>query len=993
MKVLFAVNNDNISDAIIKKYQKQYREIITHKNVYYFNAILKELQNDKTYDRVVISEDLEPFANNNYDTIDKFLFEKLDRISDEATKVNGDNIDIILVCSDRRNQSDDMLTRIFGIGIYNALIGEERNIDKLCELLNHPRTKKEAKMYYRITGSNVSYQAEDENNVSEAEVQNILAHYKRLGKDEDRSVDSFNNIVSQYTDAQLKIIIRYLPLNVKAVLEERSPKYQELANALNSNSRKSKTPYTPRTAKTVKKEEKINVKMLQNEKDNISKPIVIPSSLNNNKRIIIKPKDTENTKMTKVVPTLAEQAEQTLENSADDIENVVEDVEDVKDYMIDEVANNDIVEDITDSVKENIDEVDDTIGDIQDNVNDTIDDIQDNVNDTFDDIQDNVDEVIDENIGDTVLDTIDETISDGANVDIGENTEEIVAPKRGRGRPRKNPPTEESVEKVKRGRGRPKKIVPEEEKVEEKEEENNDEIDLFSLDDDNNELITNELQDNNTVQNDDEDDFDLFSLDDTEDVAEIKDEETENKEDEDAFDVFSLDEETDSNDKEEHEEFEDNEDIEEEKEDVEEDNDEDAFDLFSLEEEKTDSDNNEIEETENTEENEDTFNLFALNNEESEESEEEIEEDNNDSDFDIYDDDDDDDDSFDSSEDNSDEFDVEDDEIEEEPEFEIDYDETEQTNRHLLEEEKKEIISIKPTVNNEGLSSLLTKDKKIVVFVGTTKNGTSFIVNNLALTLSSMNISTAILDTTKTRNAYYIFTKNEQELRNIAENSISNLSNEEANGLEVNRNLTVYTELPGKSIDDINVEKVLSTLVQRHDIVLVDADFDTNLEFFDKAQEVFLVQSMDVLTIQPLTAFLRNLKSNNILKPEKLKIIINKWEKVKNLTDKILIGGISSYNDPAMSYMTDLFDKDKILYCKIPFEQQNYIKYLGTLVDCEISLKGYTKQFLTALKELASMVYPLVNQQTYSPMGNNKKAKMDFSDSTKNTLNKMKKNY
>ena len=63
MKVLFAVSNESISEAIIKKYQNEYKEIITGKNVYYFNAILKELQRDKSYDRVVISEDLEPFTN------------------------------------------------------------------------------------------------------------------------------------------------------------------------------------------------------------------------------------------------------------------------------------------------------------------------------------------------------------------------------------------------------------------------------------------------------------------------------------------------------------------------------------------------------------------------------------------------------------------------------------------------------------------------------------------------------------------------------------------------------------------------------------------------------------------------------------------------------------------------------------------------------------------------------------------------------------------
>ena len=38
MKVLFAVNNEHISDSIIKKYQQDYRELISSKNVYYFNC-------------------------------------------------------------------------------------------------------------------------------------------------------------------------------------------------------------------------------------------------------------------------------------------------------------------------------------------------------------------------------------------------------------------------------------------------------------------------------------------------------------------------------------------------------------------------------------------------------------------------------------------------------------------------------------------------------------------------------------------------------------------------------------------------------------------------------------------------------------------------------------------------------------------------------------------------------------------------------------------
>ena len=174
MKVLFAVNNENISESITKKYQQEYKEIISAKNVYYFNAIIKELQRDKTYDRIVISEDLQPFSNNNYEQIDKFIFEKLDSISDEATQQNGNDIPIILICADRREKSDALLVKLFGIGVYNALIGKDRSITEVCKLINHPRSKKEAKMYYHVDSEDVDYKAENENDVSEVEIQNIL---------------------------------------------------------------------------------------------------------------------------------------------------------------------------------------------------------------------------------------------------------------------------------------------------------------------------------------------------------------------------------------------------------------------------------------------------------------------------------------------------------------------------------------------------------------------------------------------------------------------------------------------------------------------------------------------------------------------------------------------------------------------------------------------------------------------------------------------------
>lgn len=752
MKVLFAVNNDDISEAIIKKYQKEYKEILSYKNVYYFNAILKELQKDKSYDRVVISEDLEPFANNNYDTIDKFLFEKLDNISDEAIDEEGNNTDIILICADRRSKSDEMLVKLFGLGIYNAIIGQDRSIDEVCRLINKPRTKRDAKQYYKIESDSVNYQPENENNVSEVEIQNILEHYRRLGKNEDKYVDSFNNIVSQYNDIQLKIIIRYLPMGVKAVLEERSPKYQQLMAfqpkterqnfAVQQEQQKSK-------GKSAIQEELIKE---ESEKTKISKPIVIPQSVNKTgvKRLI------KETAQKPIEPI------EKIEEKVEEIENPVDEIEE--------------------------------------------------------------------------------------------------KPKRGRGRPKKVVPVElQQEEKPKRGRGRPpKNPIQQEEK---NDEENNELIDLFNLSD--------------------------------------EDEETKKTEQEEPIDLFDLGDNEEEND------------------------DEEAIDLSAL--------GNDENETDDNDEEIDLFNLGEENKEEKP-----------------------------------------------------------QQNQYV-ENKKEELVQTAYKPSGAEFNSLITKDKKVVAFVGTTKNGTSFIVNNVAEMLSSTGISTAILDMSTNKNAYYVYTNNEEQLMNTAKESIYKLRSGVAEGVRVNKNLSVFTSLPEEQNDYSDAETILSTLLKNFSVVLIDCDFDTPMEYFDKAQEIYLVQSMDVLTMQPLTAFLRNLQSKNILRQEKLKIVINKSVKIKSVSVKRLIDGISNYNDPSMTYMKNLFDPERIAYCEVPLEIPNYIKYLDSMINCSISLNGYTKPLMMALKQLTGMVYPLINRQTYSPRGN--QYKDNFSSNINSTLNKMKNKY
>ena len=758
MKILFAVNNEKISKSIIKKYQSGYKEIISYKNVYYFNAILKELQKDNTYDRIIISEDLEPFTNNNYEQIDKFIFERLDNISDEATNSTRADTPIILICSDRRTKSDEILVKLFSIGIYNALIGTDRNIDEICKLIKVPRTKKEAKIYYKIDAEEVTYQSENENDVSESEIQSILAHYKKIGRDEQKCVDSFDSIAQQYTDVQLKVIASFLPLNVKAILEEKSPKYQQIMSLMGE--KRSSTG----TAKTKDIEDnglKIGFIESSNGKRNLGRPVIIPSAVNTNKVKKMSAKTTASSGL-----------------------NIPEPIEPIIDGIDDEDTSS-----------------------------------------------------------------------------VPEPVEEVKTKRRGRP-PKKK--TEEEVVKAEESkpkrRGRPPKKKQEE-------------ITMPGFDDDDDEPQVN------TMPGFDDDDEPQVNT-----VPGFDDDDESQANTIPGFDDDDNDPQIDN-----------------------------SSDFSS-----TTQSNGYI--------------PFDLNSPTGRSN---------------------------------------------------DYNQTKLTNTRR-------------TYPTDAIDALLTREKKIVTFVGTSKNGTSFLVNNLALSLSKKGIDVAILDATRNRNAYYIYTENEEDLRQIAEKSIPNLINGVAAGLKVDKNLTVYTALPDDDVPMEQYEEILSTLVKNHSLILIDCDFETDFGYFAASQEIYLVQSMDIITIQPLTAFLRDLQSKNIYQPENLRIVINKELPVKTLTVKNIIGGLSFYNDPSMSFMRELFNRETAKYCTIPFEIATYSKYLEGLVNCKISLNGYSKEFMQALRTLENMVYPLMEPTPASNRGaksNNNYERTRFSNEMNDTLNQMKKNF
>ena len=775
MKVLFAVNNEKTSEAIIKKYQSMYKEIISWKNVYFFNAIIKELQKDKSYDRIVIGEDLEPYTNNNYEVIDNFLFDKLDAISDEASNSTEGDIPIILIATDRRDKGDSILVKLFGIGIYNVLLGKDRSMENVCKLINQPRTKKEAKIYYKIESDEVEYQSINPDIVPEDEMNNIIRHYKKIAGNEEQYVSSFEDIASQYTQTQLKIIAAKLPLNVRAVLEEKSPKYQQvMIGSVKDKVKDEQLAQTNRyTTKNIGSStagaNKIGLINQQLQKSRLTKPVVIPSSVNlqNVEKVY---KNVTKTQPETIKPQNPVQEQvNTTQTPIMPMEPVVQPEpqieQDSESLLSNENNNSQIVQEL--------------------------DDIE-NLN--------------------------------------------IVEPKRGRGRPKKEKTPEQLMQeaKPKRGRGRPKKnpepqeteikeVTPVEQKLEQQTIDE-EPIDLFALSTDENNIEPDVEQSDDTMLPGFED-FDDNDLENKNNDFMTNQNNQLNNDINNSYQKVNPVNNTQNN----------------------------NYQNFS----QTNT-------MQNSNITGNTNNIGTYNNP-------------------------------------------------------ITQNNMQYSNENIgnAYENSTDLKEVQPS--NVDLSNLLVGDKKIVAFVGTSKNGTSFLVNNLAVLLSQKGIKTAILDLTENKNAYYIYNLNDDNLRNKAFNCIDGLRSGVTDGIPVNKNLTVYTTLPGENPSFQDSGNILETLVKNYSLVLLDCDFKTYTDYFVNAQEIYLVQSYDILTIQPLTAFLNELQHKNALDENKLRIVINKTLKLRKLTEKMIIGGISRYNDPATTYQNTLFNNETIRYTTISF--------------------------------------------------------------------------
>ena len=601
MKVLFAVSNEKITEQVVAKYQVMYNELLSYKEVYYYNAIVKELKSIEALGSISV----------------QYLLNNLDAITDVAVNNDNTQIPIILICKADRQPAEEFLEKIYKIGIFNALILKDRKISKICEYINNPRNKKDAKKYYQINVDDTEVVADtEEDSIAKTELKNILNYYAKLGNDTSKYSETFDRIAEQYTDVELVYIIARFPENVKNVLMNENQRFRNLMNI--DPKKLQQMELAKKQQEALEKQKKAEAVKMQKENQAIN--------------VNIEPKPEENMVNT---PNISNEY------------NIDEQKE--------EIASNN---DIKPKVEQNQIEI------------------------------------------------------NSSNIDSNVNKDVQV--------------------------------------------------------------------NNNHIENN----------------------------------------------------------------------------------------------TQYINYNNQTTNMNMVNS--------------------------------------------------------------------------PQVQNVTTQINNKNVFS----------FVGTSKNGTSFLVNSLGILFSSIGINTAIVDLTKNKNDYYMCTNNEERLREIATLSIIKLEKGIAEGVQINKNLSVYTGLPTNDTNKLNSKMVIDTLKKNHTLILLDCDFETNLEYYTYSNQIFTVQSLDVLTMQPLTIHLKKLKELGIISDSKISIILNKEVPVKGLTKKLMIGGLSMYNSPNMEERVELFNKDNVKVYSVPFDIQAYQKYLENIVHCKFEIAGYPKKFITELKLIAENIYP-----------------------------------
>lgn len=848
MKVLFAIASENWSKNITESYYNKYGETLEYKNVFYFKALVDEVKRDKTYNVIVIHEDMEQFKAKDIEQLDAKLFSYVDSITDEVQ-----DAEIIYICSDRRTKDDKFIVRLYSIGIYNILIGEDRTVSNLCEVIKRPKTKKEAKEYLDIDSGSINETGiirDDE--VDEMQMMNILNFYDRIREEPEKYVPTFDQIASQYSRAQLKVIASWLPKDIQEVIYS-DPKYKFLL--LSANNQETKKENESKNVPNVKKIERkhsqdffgVFKKMINKEPKNSQNEPSIKNDTNEE----IRRRQAELSKKEEILKEQAESARkaseeaeaqrQRLEEQARKEEEARRQQELAKQAQIEEAKRQQELaekarkeaearrqQELAEKAKKEEEarkqkelaerakkEAEARQKALQSN-NDIVDPVVEN--------------------------TVPVKANDSSDIQV----EKIVTET-----PKQRQDTEITVKK--------------DSTVEDK---------LVSVVDSTpkSNVIEQRIKEQEAAE-----------IARREAILKMQREQDENKKSGQAevAKAVSKPVETVVQNKAEN-------------------NVQDRSNAADLAEQKIIKEERE---------------RLAIEQEKIRRAQAEIE--------------------------------AEKQRLKEEQE-------------RLANERKQGIGMPVPTERNiyEATQVVSYAQKKLVVFVGANKAGTTFMTNAVANALADQKVLTAILDMTRDKSMYYIYNQSDKTLRKMASECMQCMSQGEDKYLPISKYLKVYTTVPGTMSDirrSYKHKAILDTAKNNNNVTIVDADFTTPIDYFEYASDIFIIQDMDILKMQETTLFLREMKNRNI-DMSKIRIIINKYTKCI-LTPKKIIEGLSYFKDPEMTF-TDTLLNNKIKYSVIPYNLNNYVKYTESLAKGTMSFRGYSADFLEAINEVVEQVYP-----------------------------------
>ena len=770
MKVLFAIGNEQTSKKVAEKYYNKYSEELEYKNVFYFKALLEEVKKDKTYDRIVISEDLEQFYVKSIEAFDRIIFNYIDSITDEI-----EDSEIIFICSDRRTkQNDSFVERLFNIGVYNMLIGDERTIEPLCKCIKKPLNKKEAKRHLNITSivSEGSPLASDDT-VEEDQIMSILKYYDNMrinGKTSQAEyIKAFDDIAEQYNKNQLKVILLCLPADVRNAVYD-SSRYTFLMDEEELSRREAKE----------KAQKKISNK---------------PAKRGGLFGIL---RDNRNKETQKAMP------EVTVDNTQEEMAKKQREQEELRKQAEQEAvakqeaelrARQEAIARQEAELREKAEKEALARTEIQQTAPVTPVSKSENRN--------------------TVAPTTKSSTSD-IEIDVMSSVSE------------KNSANEQ--EELRR-KAEQEALAKQQEELKKKAEQ---------------EALAKQQEE-------------LKKRAEQEALAKQQEELRRKAEQEAALANEQAK----------------------------------ASNVSPV---TTDTNNIKLEQ---------------------------------------------------------DRFEAERRKLEQEKQA------LEEEKRRLREQTERlnQNVGMSTTTRNEAIYDEPRKIdyKKMVLFVGANKSGTTFVVNAVSHALAEQRISVGVLDMSRDKSMYYIYNQDDRDLRNIASECMQKLSEGIDSYIPASRNLKIYTSV--SSSDSRKAYKnriIIDTVRDANNLVIVDADFSTPFEYFEKANEIYIVQDLDIMKIQETTLFLRELKNKSI-DMNKVRIVINKYVKTM-LTPKKLIEGLSYYNDPQMSFIDELLS-NKVPYFIIPFEVENYVKYIEGMLRNELDYRKYTPSFLEAINALSTSVF------------------------------------